>query len=120
MHESLNVLGRPLEECSKEPLTGWYRDGCCNTDDSDTGMHTVCCIVTDRFLEFSRSLGNDLITPMPRFRFPGLSAGDRWCVCAATWKMAADHGEACPVDLEATHLRTLEIVPLDLLEAHAL
>ena len=116
MLPSFNVLGGDLQSCSEDPLTGWYRDGCCNTDREDRGLHTVCCVVTDEFLEFARSQGNDLITPAPEFNFPGLSAGDRWCVCAQTWKDAAEIGLACPVLLEATHEETLQVVPLGLLE----
>ena len=120
MHPSINVLGGVLAECSTDPLTGWFRDGCCNTDDSDRGRHTVCCIVTEAFLEFARSTGNDLITPAPQFGFPGLKEGDQWCVCALTWLAAFEHGAACPVDLEATHHSTLEVISIDKLETHAL
>ncbi len=116
----MNVLGGPLESCGTDPLTGWYRDGCCNTDDSDRGLHTVCAVVNDAFLEHAKSQGNDLISPAPQFGFPGLKAGDRWCVCAATWRSAAQAGQGCPVDLESTHERTLVVVPLELLELHAL
>ena len=114
-----NVLGEHIAECSCKPLTGWYRDGFCNTDSSDRGSHTVCCIVTEAFLEFARSQGNDLITPVPQFNFPGLKPGDSWCVCAATWLSAVQQGAACPVDLEATNERALEIIPLALLESYA-
>lgn len=120
MHPSVNVLGTELEPCSEDPLTGWYRDGCCNTDDNDHGSHTVCCVLNDDFLEFARDMGNDLITPAPRFNFPGLKAGDSWCVCARTWLLAVNAGKACPVDLEATHQRALDVIPLDVLETHAL
>jgi hypothetical protein len=119
MHHSQNVLGGELSTCSDDPKTGWFRDGCCNTNDSDRGYHTVCCIVTDAFLDFAKSQGNDLISPAPQFNFPGLKAGDQWCVCAPTWKAAAEEGNACPVNLEATHERTLEVVPLELLELYA-
>ena len=119
MEPSLNVHGHPLEPCSVDPLTGWYRDGCCNTDEHDRGMHTVCCIVNEDFLHFAKDSGNDLMTPAPQFNFPGLKPGDQWCVCAATWRAAAEAGAACPVDLEATHQRTLVVVPLELLELHA-
>jgi len=119
MLPSFNVLGGELETCSTEPLTGWFRDGCCNTDRSDRGLHTVCCEVTQGFLEFARSQGNDLITPMPP-GFPGLRPGDRWCVCAQTWQDAADAGVACPVVLSATHEETLQVVSLELLKEHAL
>ena len=114
-----NVIGGPLAECSTDPLTGWYRDGCCNTDVNDRSSHTVCCIVNEKFLEFARSQGNDLITPMPQFNFPGLQPGDSWCVCAGTWLAAVHQGAACPVDLEATNVRALEIIPLELLESYA-
>ena len=120
MLPSFNVLGEDLEPCSVDPLTGWYRDGCCNTDRSDRGLHTVCCVVTEEFLEFARSQGNDLITPVSQHSFPGLSPGDRWCVCAQTWQDAASAGVACPVSLSATHEETLQIVDLELLKEHAL
>lgn len=119
MKASLNVLGTPLKSCSRDPLTGWYRDGCCNTDDDDRGSHTVCARVTEGFLEMLRLQGNDLVTPSPQFGFPGLREGDQWCVCAGSWRAAAEQGFGCPVDLEATHARALEIVPLELLMAHA-
>ncbi len=119
MLPSFNVIGEELQTCSTEPLTGWFRDGCCNTDRNDRGLHTVCCIVTQEFLEFARSQGNDLITPMPQHRFPGLSPGDKWCVCAQTWLDAAEEGLACPVVLSATHEETLQIVPLDLLKEYS-
>ena len=115
---SFNVLGEKLQPCSTEPLTGWFRDGCCNTDRRDRGLHTVCCLVTDEFLEFARQQGNDLITPAPEFNFPGLKAGDRWCVCAQTWQDATEAGVACPIVLEATHEETLQIVSLETLEQH--
>ncbi len=120
MDSSINVLGGDLAECSKDPLTGWYRDGCCNTDDSDFGRHVVCCVVTDTFLQFARSQGNDLMTPAPQFGFPGLKDGDRWCVCANTWLAAYEQGAACPVDLEATHESALQIIDLEQLETHAI
>ena len=103
MDESLNVLGHKLQSCSTKPLTGWYRDGCCNTDSRDFGLHTVCANLTDEFLNFAKESGNDLITPAPQYGFPGLKAGDQWCVCAGTWLAAVNAGVACPVDLEATH-----------------
>ncbi len=120
MDPSVNVLGTALQTCSEMPLTGWYRDGCCNTDDNDRGSHTVCCVVTDDFLQFALDQGNDLITPAPHFNFPGLKPGDSWCVCARTWLQAVNAGMACPVDMEATHQRALDIIPLDVLETHAL
>lgn len=113
-----NVLGGDLELCSLDPLTGWWRDGCCNTDQNDYGVHTVCVVVTDEFLEFSKSVGNDLSTPMPAHRFPGLKAGDRWCLCAARWVEAKRAGVAPYVVLEATHARTLEWADLSEMEAH--
>lgn len=120
MDPSLNVLGLPLRPCSRDPLTGWYRDGCCNTDDNDRGSHTVCARVTRDFLEFLVLTGNDLITPVPEHGFPGLKEGDQWCVCAASWRQAYKAGRACPVVLESTHRRALSIVPLEELMAHAL
>ncbi len=120
MLPSYNVIGTELQTCSESPLTGWFRDGCCNTDRSDQGLHTVCCQVTQEFLEFAKLRGNDLITPSPQYRFPGLKPGDRWCVCARTWKSAAEAGIACPILLESTHEETLQVVSIDLLKAHAL
>ncbi|MCA9572725.1 MAG: DUF2237 domain-containing protein [Myxococcales bacterium] len=119
MLASLNVLGTPLKPCSHDPLTGWFRDGCCNTDARDRGSHTVCARVTDAFLEELRAHGNDLVTPMVEHGFPGLRPGDCWCVCAASWRVAAERGVGCPVDLEATHAAALQIVPLELLMEHA-
>ena len=119
MHPSINVLGTELKTCSSDPLTGWYRDGCCNTDENDRGSHTVCCVVTQEFLEYAKSQGNDLMTPAPHFSFPCLKPGDSWCVCARTWLAAVNEGAACPVDLEATHEEALSIIPFDLLETHA-
>ena len=120
MHAPLNVLGNPLQSCSTDPLTGWYRDGCCNTDDSDRGSHTVCCVVDEAFLQFLQAQGNDLVTPHPEHGFPGLKEGDQWCVCAGSWFQAFHVGKACPVRLESTHASALRIVPLDALLAHAL
>jgi uncharacterized protein (DUF2237 family) len=114
-----NVLGGDLQDCSRDPLTGYYRTGCCENRGDDPGMHTVCCRVTADFLEFSKSRGNDLRTPMPEYGFAGLQPGDQWCVCAARWKEAFDAGFACDVVLEATHLSTLEYVDLAELKAHA-
>jgi hypothetical protein len=114
-----NVLGGELADCSHDPLTGFYRNGCCETGAADVGVHTVCAEVTDAFLEFSRARGNDLITPRPAYGFPGLEPGDRWCLCAARWLEAAEAGCAPRVHLEATHEKTLEIVPLSQLKAHA-
>ena len=114
-----NVLGGTLEPCSMRPLTGFFRDGCCNTGPSDAGSHTVCAVMTLEFLEFSRRAGNDLLTPRPEFGFPGLKQGDRWCVCAARWLEAFEIGLAPPVVLEATHERALEILDLPELKAYA-
>ena len=120
MHRSVNVLGTPLRACSLQPRTGWFRDGCCNTDETDRGSHTVCAVVTGQFLDFLREQGNDLVTPAPEHGFAGLSPGDRWCVCAASWRKAYRAGVACPVLLESTHVRALETVPLEELLHHAL
>ncbi len=108
-----NVFGEPLITCSDSPLTGFFRDGCCNTSDEDRGIHTVCAVMTDEFLEFSRAMGNDLITPQPIFRFPGLKAGDRWCLCAQRWVEAWRANKAPFVVLEATHEKTLDFIPLE-------
>jgi uncharacterized protein (DUF2237 family) len=116
---ALNVLGEDLELCSAEPLTGFYRDGCCNTGADDLGVHVVCALMTDEFLEFSKSAGNDLSTPQLEVGFPGLSAGDRWCLCASRWKEAFDAGAAPPVVLAATHASVLEWVELGELRQHA-
>lgn len=113
MEPPLNVLGTPLASCSHDPVTGWFRDGCCNTDANDHGSHTVCAQVTGAFLEFLQEAGNDLITPAFQHGFPGLKGGDQWCVCAASWRQAYRAGIACPVHLESTHMKALEIVPLE-------
>jgi hypothetical protein len=115
-----NVLGQPLETCGCEPMTGFYRDGCCNTGPDDVGFHTICCVVDQPFLEASRSLGNDLITPMPQYGFPGLKSGDRWCICASRWLQVQQAGAACSIVLEATHENTLQIVPFEILIQHAI
>tara|TARA_B100000530_G_scaffold315188_1_gene244689 strand:+ start:116 stop:490 length:375 start_codon:yes stop_codon:yes gene_type:complete len=120
MYAPLNVLGTPIHPCSMEPKTGWFRDGCCNTDENDGGSHTVCAHVTQEFLEYLRENGNDLMTPAMQFGFPGLKAGDQWCVCAASWRQAHAAGKGCPVVLESTHARALSIVPLEELMEHAL
>ena len=119
MDESLNVLGEPLEVCGQDPVTGFYRDGCCNSSDEDFGSHTICVEVNRKFLEYTRFRGNDLSTPMPDFGFPGLQAGDRWCLCAKRWLEAADDGMAPSVLLGSTHKRALEIVTLDKLKEFA-
>lgn len=116
----LNVLGEPLAACCTAPLTGFYRDGYCRTGFQDVGRHTVCAQVTAAFLEFSRARGNDLSTPRPEFEFPGLSPGDRWCLCVLRWKEALDAGLAPPVLLAATHENALQFVRLDDLRRHAL
>jgi uncharacterized protein (DUF2237 family) len=115
-----NVLGEPLETCSTDPMTGFYRDGCCNTGREDTGLHLVCTIMTDEFLEFSQNRGNDLSTPMPQYGFPGLVQGDRWCLCVLRWKEAFQAGVAPQVVLAATHISTLEFVDLSDLANHAI
>ena len=114
-----NVLGDPLEPCSTDPLTGFYRDGCCTTGPEDRGSHTICAVVTSEFLEHQRGIGNDLSTPRPEFLFPGLVPGDRWCVTAANWLRAYHDGVAAYVVLASTHERALEIVPLHALREHA-
>jgi uncharacterized protein (DUF2237 family) len=114
-----NILGGELQTCSMDPLTGFFRDGCCNTGSGDVGVHTVCVVVNQEFLEFSKSRGNDLSTPQPQFGFPGLNPGDRWCLCAARWQEALEAGQAPDVVLEATHMASLEWVSLDDLCAHA-
>tara|TARA_Y100001970_G_scaffold25540_1_gene30480 strand:- start:484 stop:861 length:378 start_codon:yes stop_codon:yes gene_type:complete len=115
-----NVLGEKLEPCSSDPLTGWFRDGCCNTDDVDRGVHTVCARVTKDFLEWAKINGNDLITPHPEFDFPGLKEGDCWCVCAGTYAQAIEEGKACKVFLKKTNNKTLEIIPLEKLKKFAI
>lgn len=114
-----NVLGGPLISCSTDPLTGFFRDGCCRTAASDAGLHTVCAVMTREFLEFTVTAGNDLVTPRPDYEFPGLVVGDRWCLCASRWLEAAQAGCAPPVILEATHEKSLAVVPLELLTKHA-
>jgi hypothetical protein len=114
-----NVVGGALLPCSSDPVTGFYRDGCCATGSEDVGSHTVCAVMTAEFLQFSAAAGNDLSTPRPDWGFPGLSPGDRWCVCAARWQEARDAGSAPPVVLAATHARALEVVAIDDLIANA-
>ncbi|MFZ4515745.1 MAG: DUF2237 family protein [Acidimicrobiia bacterium] len=114
-----NVLGEELIACSTDPLTGFYRNGCCDTGAEDAGVHTVCCVMTEAFLEYSKSVGNDLSTPRLEYHFPGLQPGDRWCLCAGRWREAADAGVAPPVVLAATHARTLEWASLEELRQHA-
>jgi uncharacterized protein (DUF2237 family) len=117
--ESINVYGEPLEACSDEPLTGFFRDGQCNTCKEDVGSHTVCIKVSSEFLEFSRLVGNDLSTPVPQFGFPGLQPGDSWCLCAARWLEAYEKGRAPRVHMTRTHIRALEIIPLTVLKEYA-
>ena len=115
----LNVLGAELELCGTDPLTGFYRDGCCSSGPEDVGSHTVCAVVTREFLDHQLSVGNDLSTPRPEWQFPGLQPGDRWCVVAVRWLQAYQDGVAAPVVLASTHERALDVIPLRLLEEHA-
>ena len=117
---SINVLGGELATCGTAPMTGFFRNGCCDTGPMDQGLHTVCAIMTDEFLAMSKYLGNDLSTPRPEFGFAGLKAGERWCLCAGRFLQAHEEGAAPKVRLEATHLATLEIVPLEVLSGYAL
>ncbi len=117
--QARNVEGGPLEPCGTDPLTGFYRDGCCNTGADDLGSHTICAVVTEEFLAHQQRIGNDLSTAVPQFHFPGLVPGDRWCVTAANWLRAHHDGAAAPVVLAATHERALEVVPLDVLRRYA-
>ena len=120
MNKQKNVFGEEITECGYEPITGFYRDGTCHTEDNDIGVHTVCVRVTDQFLEYSKSQGNDLSTPMEEFGFPGLLAGDQWCLCAQRWMQAYNDGFAPKVVLAATNIKTLDIVPLEYLKEYAL
>ena len=115
-----NVLGTRLQPCGSEPLTGFYRDGCCRTGAEDVGSHTICAVVSGEFLDYQQSIGNDLSTPVGAYGFPGLKPGDRWCVCAGRWREALEAGMAPPVVLAATHEETLAVVPLDDLKRHAI
>lgn len=119
VEKGVNVFGEPIEECSAEPLTGFFRDGHCNTSEQDVGSHTVCVQVSESFLEYSRFQGNDLTTPQPDFGFPGLKPGDRWCLCAARWLQAQEQGMAPKVFLRCTHQRALEVIPMDVLRQFA-
>ena len=114
----LNVLGEPLEICSCEPITGWYRDGFCKTDLSDIGQHTICCVMNESFLRYSKAQGNDLITPRPNYDFPGLKPGDHWCLCAPRWRQAYEDGMAPLVRLKATEIGALGIIGIELLMEH--
>lgn len=120
MNRGKNVLGGELEDCCTDPMTGYFRDGCCRTGPGDMGLHILCAEMTEEFLEFSQMIGNDLSTPMPEFNFPGLKPGDRWCVCVQRWVEAKDAGVAPPVFLAGTHISTLEFVDLDDLKSYAL
>ncbi len=120
MEPSLNVLGGPLQPCSNAPLTGFYRNGCCDTGPEDQGSHTVCVIVTAEFLAMSKYLGNDLSTPRPEYHFPGLQPGDRWCLCASRFLQAAQEYAAPQVVLDSTHIRALDVIPMELLINHAI
>jgi len=113
--ENLNVFGQPLIACSTNPITGFFRDGCCNTNEEDFGVHTVCIVATTEFLEFSKEVGNDLSTPLPQWGFQGVNEGDKWCLCADRFKEAYDNGKAPKVLLEATNEKTLEIVSMEVL-----
>lgn len=119
MEENRNVLGGELEPCGTEPLTGFYRDGCCSTGREDTGSHTVCAVVSAEFLAHQRAVGNDLVTPRLEYGFAGLRPGDRWCVCAARWRQAYDDNAAPAVVLAGSHRRALDVVPLEALREHA-
>lgn len=119
MEEPRNVLGGPLQECSSEPVTGFYRDGCCNTGPEDFGVHTVCTVLSADFLAHQKAVGNDLSTPRPEYGFSGMAPGDRWCVCASRWWQAYEAGAAAPVVLAATHVRTLRLIPLEALREYA-
>ena len=118
MEQQKNVLDSELQVCGIDPMTGFYRDGCCNTGPGDVGTHTVCAIMTDEFLEYSKSKGNDLITPRPEFDFPGLKPGDAWCLCALRWEEARQAGCAPRVKLTSTNIKTLEMVEFEDLKAH--
>ena len=120
MNKPKNVLGTELQSCSTNPMTGFYRNGCCQTGPGDYGLHIVCAEMTSEFLKFSKEMGNDLSTPVPEYDFPGLKPGDRWCLCAARWKEALDANMAPRVCLESTHISTLEFVELEDLKAHAI
>ncbi len=120
MDDSVNVFGEPLETCGEDPVTGFFRDGCCNTSAQDFGSHTVCVELTQDFLEYSKSRGNDLMTPVPAYGFPGLKPGQRWCLCAARWLEAQKAGKAPRVYLRRTHVRALDTVPMEVLRSFAL
>ena len=115
-----NIHGKPLELCSKDPLTGFFRNGCCDTDSNDLGLHTVCVILTEEFLKFSLKVGNDLSTPQPEFGFEGLKAGDSWCLCANRWLEAFQNNAAPKIKLKSTNIKALEVIDLDSLKAHSI
>ncbi len=115
-----NIFGEPLEPCSTDPLTGWLRDGCCNTDNNDRGIHTVCARVTDEFLIWSKKVGNDLITPHPEYGFRGLKEGDKWCLCATWYAKALEENKACSIYLKKTNIKTLDLIPIEKLKKFAL
>lgn len=117
---SLNVLGQPLAPCSSDPITGFFRNGACDTCDQDQGLHTVCAVMTEDFLSYSKSVGNDLSTPMPQYGFEGLKPGDQWCLCAARFRQAFEAGHAPRVQMTSTHKRTLEVVPMEMLREMSL
>lgn len=119
MNQARNVLGKPLQVCCQSPMTGFYRNGCCDTGSEDRGLHTVCAKVTEAFLIYSKNQGNDLITPMPMYNFPGLKSGDKWCLCVSRWLEALQAGVAPPINLEATHEKTLDFVSLAVLQEHS-
>lgn len=119
MMDQLNIFGEPLIACSSDPLTGYFRDGCCNTDETDLGIHTVCIVATAEFLSYSKMIGNDLSTPRPEWSFPGVKPGDKWCLCAVRFKEAYENGAAPKVLLEATNEKTLDIVDMNILVENA-
>ncbi len=118
--KAINILGTELQRCSVNPMTGFLRDGCCNTNHLDKGIHTVCAILTDEFLQFSLSRGNDLVTARPEYDFPGLKAGDRWCLCALRWKEAYEAGVATPIDPHASHQKSLELIDINILKQYVI
>ena len=118
--DQLNIFNEPLEACSFDPVTGFFRSGCCETSEQDIGSHTVCAIMTEEFLKFSKSKGNDLSTPVPAFDFPGLNSGDRWCLCAARWLEAYEAGSAPSIIARATHRRALETIPMEVMKEFSL
>ena len=120
MYESLNVYKKPLRACCMKPVTGFFRNGCCDSSDEDTGLHCVCVILTQSFLEFSKSKGNDLTTPLPEYNFPGLNEGDKWCLCARRWLEAYNYGVAPKIIISATHLKTLDVIDINILEENAI